>query len=118
LILAVVIEEHASNPDVLTVLDWSPAASVRVEKVRLGGLIRYKVETARVDVTFTVLRIDVDSRLSLHRIDGKYLIPRSVKVDGAVIVFAMIELPPRVEKVMFPVMMVEPDNVERTSVLP
>jgi hypothetical protein len=51
-------------------------------------------------------------------LDEKKLVPLSVKVEFAVMVFASIELPPNVEKKIPPVTIAEPDNVETTSVLP
>jgi hypothetical protein len=38
------------------VLDWSPLGRVRVDAVKLVGLMRFRVETVRVEATVSVLK--------------------------------------------------------------
>ncbi len=47
-------EEQTSNP--VAVFAWSPPLRVRVDVVKLGGLMRFKVETVSVEVTTSVLK--------------------------------------------------------------
>jgi hypothetical protein len=51
-------EEQTSNP--VAVFASSPPLSVRVDNVVLVGLIRFKVDTVRVEVTTSVLKKAAD----------------------------------------------------------
>lgn len=47
-------EEQTTSP--FTVLDWSPTERVRVDAVKLAGLMRFRVETVKVEAMVSVLK--------------------------------------------------------------
>ena len=53
----------------MAVFAWSPPLNVRVDALKLGGLMRFKVETVKVEVTTIVLKKAVEVCWVEKRID-------------------------------------------------